>query len=483
MAQPPRDHAFVKTAKPKAAAAARIGSGLAARKRAELLGLLRSCFDRTAPWLQAGKYVTALASELPERNGWTIAQQVGDRTPDRTQRLLNRASWDTFAAMGVVRRFAAGGLDDAARKNGCKGGMTVGALDETGQEKQGTATAGVKRQYMGCAGRVANGINTVHLSYVREKTGHALAGARLWIPREQVKDPVTSLVTGLPLDLEFRTKGQLAADICADAYADGLKFDFICGDEVYGACTELRGFLEEHGQAYVLRVASSFMITLAAGTKVACAEAVKRLLKDKRRWEVRSAGKGSKGDRWYAWAWTGTASPRHHLLVRRHLRTGELAFHFCYVPEGQLLAKTPLIRAAGLRWPVEEGFEFGKDYFGLDQCQARLYTAILRHVVLVMAALAICAVTAARLKDRTDTQAPPPTSTDQAPPADPGLIPLTVHEVKRLLAAALHRPKPAGHDAHWLNWRRRHQARSRWFHQRARLNREYAQGACKVRGL
>jgi SRSO17 transposase len=54
--------------------------------------------------------------------------------------------------------------------------MTVGALDETGQEKQGAGTSGVKRQYMGCAGRVANGINTVHLSYVREKTGHALAG-------------------------------------------------------------------------------------------------------------------------------------------------------------------------------------------------------------------------------------------------------------------------------------------------------------------
>ena len=65
------------------------------------------------------------------------------------------------------------------------------------------------------------------------------------------------------------------------------------------------------------------------------------------------------------------------------------------MPEGQLASKTRLIRAAGLRWPVEECFEFGKDHFGLDQCQARLYTAILRHIVLVMAALAVCAVTAA----------------------------------------------------------------------------------------
>src|ERR1700741_2359693 len=105
-----------------------------------------------------------------------------------------------------------------------RGRPTVGALDETGQEKQGSATAGVKRQYMGCAGRVANGINTVHLSYVRERTGHALIGARQWVPAEDIADPVKSLVAGLPLDLRFRTKGQLAADVLGGAYGDGLAF-------------------------------------------------------------------------------------------------------------------------------------------------------------------------------------------------------------------------------------------------------------------
>ena len=168
-----------------------------------------------------------------------------------------------------------------------------------------------------------------HLSYVRARTGHALIGARQWIPREHIEDPVRSLVTGLPLDLEFRTKGQLAIDICTGAYADGLAFDFACGDEVYGGCTQLREFFEDNGQAYVLRVASNCALTLAAGTKLTCAEAARRLVKDKRRWEVRSAGRGSKGERWYAWAWIATASPRHHLLVRRHLKTGELAFHYC----------------------------------------------------------------------------------------------------------------------------------------------------------
>ena len=215
---------------------------------------------------------------------------------------------------------------------------------------------------MGCAGRVANGTSTVHLSYVREKTGHALAGARQWIPAEHIDDPVRSLAMGLPPDLVFRTKGQLATGICADAYADGLRFDFTCGDEVYGSCTQLREFFEARGQAYVLRVASNFSLTLAGQATVTCAEAVSGLLKHQRRWEVRSAGKGSKGERWYAWAWLATASPRHHLLIRRPLKTGDLAFCYCYVSREQLTAKTRLIRAAGLRWPVDASWPLHDSY-------------------------------------------------------------------------------------------------------------------------
>jgi hypothetical protein len=64
---------------------------------------MRPSFVRAEPWLQAGKYVGAVMSGLPKRNGWSIARHAGDRTPDRMQRLLNHAAWDTFAAMGVVR--------------------------------------------------------------------------------------------------------------------------------------------------------------------------------------------------------------------------------------------------------------------------------------------------------------------------------------------------------------------------------------------
>ena len=80
----------------------------------------------------------------------------------------------------------------------------------------------------------------------------------------------------LPEDLVFRTKGQLAIDICTEAFDGKTRLDFVCGDEVYGACTKLREFFEARGQWYVLRVSSSFRLTLAAGVTPSCAEMVTR---------------------------------------------------------------------------------------------------------------------------------------------------------------------------------------------------------------
>lgn len=449
-----------------------VEAALAGEKLGELMGRIGGCFARWEPRLRATKYVTALMSDLPRKNGWTIAAQAGDATPDRMQRLLNHAVWDTSAVMAGVRAFAVGHLDAAAGP----GTLRVLALDETGQEKSGTATAGVKRQYMGCAGRVANGINTVHCSYATP-AGHALIGARQWIPAEQVADPARRAATGLPEDLRFRTKPELAADILADCLAEGIAVPWAAGDEVYGSNPSLRSFCEARQIGYVLRVPSSFRLTTGGGQVITAGQLIssRKLGPRARWWQVRSAGAGSKGDRLYKWAWISSAGPRHSLLVRKHLATGELAFMYCFVPEGRPVTLQNLVAVAGLRWPVEEDFEFAKDLFGLDQSQVRLYTAILRHTVLAMAALAICSIVAALARTRTDSQAPPPARPDDQPPDDPGLIPLTVAEIKRLYGILTFRRHHAGHYLHWSWWSRRHQARSRWFHKRARLRRQHDQ--------
>jgi hypothetical protein len=147
------------------------------------------------------------------------------------------------------------------------------------------------------------------------------------------------------------------------------------------------------------------------------------------------------------------------------------AYRKSHTPPGRPATLRALIRIAGRRWPVEEDFQVGKDAFGLDHSQVRTYPALLRHLLLTMAALAVCAVTAVHARTTSGTQPPPPTSPNDIPPADPGLIPLTVAEIKRLVGLLTRNWHGLDHHLRWHLWRRRHQARARWHHQRTRLTR------------
>jgi DDE superfamily endonuclease len=204
----------------------------------ELHGRVGRCFSRPEPCAQAGKYITALMGDLPSKNGWTIAEHAGDSTPDRTQRLLNHAVWDARAAEAVVRGFAAEHLDGES--------LVVGALDESGQQKQGEATAGATRQYMGCAGRVANGVNTVYCGYATTR-GHALVGARIWVPAAQLDDAERRDELAIPTDVTFKTKPQLAHDIVADMVADHTMPPWFAGDEVYAPLVRATGLPRDSG--------------------------------------------------------------------------------------------------------------------------------------------------------------------------------------------------------------------------------------------
>jgi SRSO17 transposase len=170
-------------------------------------------FPRVEPFEQAGKYVTALVGNLPRKNGWTIAEHAGDACPDPTQRLLNHAVWDHDAAMATIRGFVVEALGDQP--------LVVAALDESGQEKDGTAIVGVQRQYMGCAGRIPNGVNTVYCSYATT-SGHALVGARIYVSAEQLTDADRRAALGIGKDTVFRSKPQLAIDILAEMVTDAM---------------------------------------------------------------------------------------------------------------------------------------------------------------------------------------------------------------------------------------------------------------------
>jgi SRSO17 transposase len=447
-----------------AAVAARVEAETAGGHLDDLMAAMAGCFRRWEPRVSAKKYVRALMSDLPRKNCWTIAEHAGDATPGKMQHLLEAAKWDTIAAMAAVRAFVCEHLDD---------GDAVAILDESGQEKKGTATIGVKRQYVGCAGRVSNAINVVYCSFAA-KAGHALVGARPYLPREWATDPDRRRKARVPEDVAFATKPELGRQILADLRAEGRLPPWVSGDEVYGADPNLRAWLESTDTGYVLAVSKSTPIAFNRAGTARADEALKMLIAAD--WVIESCGAGSKGERRYAWAWVATASRHHHLLIRRSLIPNakgvrELAFYLCFVPEGRPATLRTLIRVAGRRWPVEEDFQTGKDAFGLDHSQVRTYPALLRHLVLAIAALAICAVTAARSRTTTGSTPPPPTSPKDLPPADPGLIPLTVAEIKRLVNLLTRTWHGLNHHLRWHLWRRRHQARARWFHQRTRLAR------------
>ena len=180
-------------------------------------------------------------------------------------------------------------------------------------------------------------------------------------------------------------------------------------------------------------------------------------------WSHPSAGCGSapgrraKGRRWYGWSrlplGTAGAPPgwQRWLLVRRSLRTGELAFYLCAGPAG--LPLVALVRVAGCRWRVEEAFQAGKGLCGLDQHQVRRWRSWYRWVTLAMLAHAFLVVAAV---------------TEHAQrPAPPGAIELTCNEIQHLFATLVAVPvADAGHRLRWSWWRRRQQARARACHYR-----------------
>jgi hypothetical protein len=185
-----------------------------------------------------------------------------------------------------------------------------------------------------------------------------------------------------------------------------------------------------------------------------------------RAWQQVSCGKGAKGHRYYDWAFIrldhNGPAPRgqagqHWLMIRRHQRTGELAFYRCWTPRPVPLST--LVRVAGIRWTVEERFQTGKGLCGLDQHQVRRWRSWYRWVTLAMVAHAFLVVAALT----SNTRHPPP----------PDLIGLTCNEVQHLFAALVARLVPdLGHRLRWSVWRRQHQARARTCHYRRQAARQ-----------
>ena len=444
----------------------------------ELRGLLAPVFCQARSRLTAFAYIGALLAEPGDRRScWQLAEAAGHATPRRMQALLGEHAWDWMAALSGLQRFILDHLGDRD---------AVLVLDETAELKQGTMTAGVARQHAGITGQVENCQTAVFMAYVTARA-HALFDFRLYLPKAWCQDERRRERARIPREVEFKTKTELGAAMITGATGAGVPFAWAAGDEVYGRASKLRAVCEQAGKGYVFAVPVSFQVRLPSGRKAALASLAR--LVPATAWEMRSCGPGCKGHRDYHWAWAATASPRHHVLIRRSIcDPSDLAFFYCHAPAGRPLSLPVLIKVAGKRWPVEECHQQGKGQAGLDQHQVRLWHSFHRHTVMSMCALALLAVAAARpLPPARSPQAadalPPrqpvdwadtgalPASADQPPPAQIGMVKVSVPEARRLLRLATTpmtaAARASGHA--WSRWRRRHQARARYHHYQARL--------------
>jgi SRSO17 transposase len=358
----------------------------------DLFALVAGRFGRVEPRRQARAYVGGLLAPLASKNGWTLAEAAGDKSPDRMQRLLNRAGWDADGTRDDVRGYVVRHLGDA-------GGVLV--IDETGFVKKGTRSAGVQRQYSGTAGRVENCQLGVFLAYAGPR-GRALIDRELYLPKSWTDDRDRCREAGVPDDVQFATKPELARLMLGRALDAGVPAAWVTADEAYGKDGRFRDWLEQRRAAYVVAVASNQAVPGSAGTSRADVLAAHA---PDQAWKRRSCGNGAKGPRVYDWAAAtlpadGTEPPgwSRYLLARRSLTRNakgelELAYYLCAAPAGT--TDEELIRVAGSRWAIEECFQSAKNETGLDQYQVRRYDAWYRHVTLAMLARAYLAVTAA----------------------------------------------------------------------------------------
>lgn len=437
---------------------AMIEAGLVSQYSEELMTGLGPLFVRPESYRTCRDYLHALMADLPRVNCWTLAEHAGHDRPDRMQYLLERASWNTEAARAAVRGFVTGQLADD---------QAVLIFDESGHEKDGIATVGVARQYTGTVGKVTNCVNAVYCTYA-SPAGHTLCDVRLYLPRTWADDQARRDDAGVPEQVRFASKPDLAREMLAVHLAAGTRFRWVAADAVYGRDPQLRAAIENAGKGYVLQVPCDFRVQLGCGRRMRADQAAK-LIEDQPWPNLYSAGPGSKGERLYRWGWIGTASTRHSLLIRQSLTDpDELAYYWCHTPDDQPAPLPVLVKVAGQRWPVEEDLKHGKQHAALTDSQVRTWTAWHRHQLLSIAALAIKAVAAAQARHH-HTPPPQPHSPDQPPPADLTPIPLTVPEIGRLHALLNRAWQPIQHHLHWSLWRRLHQARARWYHHRARL--------------
>jgi SRSO17 transposase len=361
-------------------------------------------FGRKEPRAQALKYLRGLLSPVPRKNGWQLAEAMGDKVPDPTQRLLYRTLWSADSARDILQQYI---VEVFADEDG------IGVVDETGFIKKGIRSVGVKRQYSGTAGKIENCQIGTFLSYATAK-GHVFLDRRLYLPEEWCNDAERRAQAKVPVDVSFQTKPEQAMAMLEQAWQAGVPMRWVTGDEAYGDSTALRDLVARNGRWYVLAVRTPTPVwtqrppvvepepqargrprtTVRLLDDALAATTVKAVVASwpESRWQRLAVAEGEKGRITYDWACQGVVEsrdklpgPEAWLIARRSIGAPtELAYYLSNAP-----ANTPLLKlaqVASTRYTVEQCLEEAKGEAGLDDYEVRYWHSWHRHITLSMMA-------------------------------------------------------------------------------------------------
>lgn len=424
----------------------------------EVHGRIAHRFRRVEVRERAKRYLAGLLARVERKNGWQLAEVMGEADPHGAQRLLNEASWDADGVRDDLRAYVLEHLGDPAS------GVLI--VDETGFLKKGTHSCGVARQYCGTVGMTANAQVGVFLAY-NSVRGTAFVDRTLYLPRSWTRDRERRAAAGVPKATRFATKITLAKRMLARAFASDVPARWVLADSFYGRSHALRRWLEQQGRAYVLMVPKTTAVEYLGARERAeqlGARLPEAVWNSHAHIPIPTLGPrhGDAVDAIGRHQWACLTLTSAHgrdmgrwLLIRRGAADpGDLAYFLAYGPA----ATTPqeLVHLGETRWQIEEGFAQLKGEIGLDQYEVRRWEAWYRVVTLCQQAHAYFVVL--RLRAR-------PADGDgdtYVEASELDLLPLTVPEVRRLVLALAGAAEQRAFRLSWSRWRRRHQAAAAW---------------------
>jgi SRSO17 transposase len=346
-------------------------------------------FRRVEVRERARRYLVGLLDRVERKNGWQLAEAIGERGPQGAQRLLNAATWNADGVRDDLRDYVIEHLGDEIS------GVLI--VDETGFLKKGTKSCGVADQYTGTAGDTVNAQGGVFLAYASQK-GMAFIDRTLYLPRAWTQDAERRAEAGIPEEARFANKIALAERMLARAFDANVPARWIVADSFYGRSHGFRRWLEGRDIAYAVMI-----------PKTNAVEYQRQRLRAEQLGERLSAAAGRP-------AWVRLALSEEcaegmgrWLLVRYDADDpSEDAYWLAYGPEGT--SDEELARVCSTRWQVEEGFAQAKGEVGLDHYEVRKWEAWHRFATLCLLAHAYLAVLrmAARHEETEEKGAPIP---------------------------------------------------------------------------